>query len=71
MFILNLADPTHVLKMLTFAGASNKVYGCYLVHLLCSPNSTIKIHTTKLVLHYQIYDETFARLGLKIKPPLI
>ena len=45
--------------------------GFYLVHLSCSLTSTDKTYTTKLVLHERIYDETYAKTGLKFGPPLI
>ena len=44
----------------------NKERGCYSVHFSCSPTSTVLIYKTKLVLHYQIYDETSVETGLKI-----
>ena len=37
-----------------------KVCGCYLVCLSCSPTFTNYIYKTKIVLHYQLYDETYA-----------
>ena len=49
----------------------HKVHGCYSIRSSCSPASTDQIWTTKLVLHYQIYDEAPAKIGLAIKPPLI
>ena len=36
----------------------------------CSSTSTNQIDTTKLVLHWQIYDETPAKPGLKLRPPM-
>ena len=48
-----------------------KVHGCYLVWFLCSATSANKISTTKRVLHYHVYDATFAKSRLKIGPPLI
>ena len=43
--------------------------GCYSVRFSCSPASTVWIHTTKLVLHWQIYDEGIAKIGLISRPP--
>ena len=48
-----------------------KVCGCYLVPLSCSPTSTKEMYATKHVLHQQIFDETYAKIGLKIIPPLL
>ena len=38
---------------------------------LCSPILIDYIYTTRLVLHYQVYDEVLANFRLKIGPPFI
>ena len=48
-----------------------KECGCYLVCFSCPPTYTDQIYTRKLVLHQQIYDETHAKTGFRIRPPLI
>jgi hypothetical protein len=54
---------THLAKLMQ---SCNKEHGCYSVCFSCLPTSTDLIWRTKLVLHYQIYDETSIETGLKI-----
>ena len=42
-----------------------KVCGCYLVCFPCSSTPTNQIYTIKVVLHWQIYNETFVKTRLK------
>ena len=57
--------------------ASNSCANCFqgmgvnLVCFPCSPTSTDHIHTTLLVLHWQISDESSAKIGLGIGPLMI
>ena len=54
---------THLAELMQ---SYSKVCGCYLVRSLCSSTSTDLIYKTKVVLHYQIYNETFVEIGLKM-----
>ena len=48
-----------------------KVCGCYSIRFFMYSNLLLLDNTTKLILYQQFYDETYAKTGLKIGPPLI
>ena len=51
--------------------SSTKECGCYLVPCSSSRTCTDQFYTTKLMLHQQIQEETYAKIGLEIGPPLL
>ena len=66
---VNYTDCTQVFASQVSELGRSKVCGCYSIHLSCSPTSTHKICTTKLVLHWQINNETYAIIELKLDFP--